>query len=99
MADTYINLNKCRSFNVTLPGGAAKTPLVDQVCSEVIIINRTPGDVTLYDSGYDAAENGLLLKTEESMTLRGITNTNQVSAVGSGSLYYRTQYYSNSPSR
>ena len=99
----YVNLNKCRSFNQTLPGAAVipGTPLVDQVCSEVIIVNRTGAPITIYDSGYSDAQNGFLLENLESATFRGITNTNQVSAVAvdSGDIYYRTQYYSNSPSR
>lgn len=96
----YVNLNKCRSFNQTLPGGTAKTPLVDQICSEVIIVNRTGnGGITIFDNGYDAPENAFILSDGESATFRGITNTNQVSAVGDGNIYYRTQYFSNSPSR
>tara|TARA_R110000803_G_scaffold158949_2_gene223153 strand:- start:266 stop:586 length:321 start_codon:yes stop_codon:yes gene_type:complete len=97
---TYFNLNKCRSFNQTLPGATIPgTPLVNQVCSEVTIINRTGSNITIYDNGYSSAQNGFLLEDNESTTFRGITNTDQVSAVGTGDIYYRTQYFSNNPSR
>ena len=63
------------------------------------VINRTGGDITIYDNDYSAAQHGFLLEDNESATFRGITNTNQVSAVGTGDIYYRTQYFSNNPSR
>jgi len=72
-----------------------------QPCSEVIIINKTTGDLTLYDMEYPDAANGLLVGTGESVTLRGLTNVAQVSAIAAsaGIVYYRTQFYSNNPSR
>ena len=48
------------------------------------------------------AMNTLLIGDDESVTIRGITNSNQVSAAtssGSGLIYYRTQFYSINPSR
>lgn len=95
----YVNINKCRSFNQSIT--TSLTPLVDQVCSEVIIVNRTSDDIVIKDQGFESDDNGFLLKTQESATFRGITNTNQVSAIAdvAGTIYYRTQFYSNSPSR
>jgi len=52
----YVNLNKCRSYKITLAG---LTKLVDQSCSEVIIVNRTGADITVNDSGYSDAANAL----------------------------------------
>lgn len=97
----YVNLNKCKSFNQTLPGSSALTPLQSQVCSEVIMVNRSGGDIILFDNGNDAAENGFLLGNDESVTMRGITNSDQLSATSAsgGIVYYRAQYYSNNPSR
>lgn len=91
----YFNRNQCRSFKLTISG---PTPLTDQVCSEVIIVNRTGSDITINDSGYIGAAYGFLLANLESATFRGITNSNQVSATGTGDIYYRTQFYSNTPS-
>ena len=70
-------------------------------CSEVTIINKTTGDLTLFDMDYPNALNGLLIGTGESVTLRGLTNVAQVSAVAAsaGTVYYRTQFFSNNPSR
>jgi hypothetical protein len=97
----YVNLNKCRSFNQAI--AESLTPLVDQICSEVIIVNRTNQPILVFDNGYSDAQNGFKLASLESATFRGITNTNQVSAKstasGTGDIYYRTQFYSNSPSR
>mgnify|MGYP003630262067 CR=1 FL=1 len=97
----YVNLNKCRSFNQAI--AASLLPLEDQICSEVIIVNKTTEPILVFDGGYSNAQNGFLLESLESATFRGITNTNQVSAIstaaGTGDIYYRTQYFSNTPSR
>jgi hypothetical protein len=97
---TFYNQNFCRSFNLAI--SASLQALVNEVCSEVIIVNKTGKTVIIYDSGYNAARNGFLLEDKESFVLRGITNAMQVSAIGSGNggnLYYRTQWYSNLPQR
>ena len=97
----YVNLNKCRSFNQAI--SASLLPLTDQICSEVVIVNRTTQPIIVFDSGYTDAQNGFLLGAQESSTFRGITNSDQVSAIatagGTGTIYYRTQFYSMSPSR
>jgi hypothetical protein len=97
----YINLNKCKSFNQILPGASALTALSSQICSEVIMVNRSGGDIILFDSGNTAAENGFLLANAESVTMRGVTNSDQLSATSAsgGTIYYRAQYYSSNPSR
>lgn len=94
---TFVNPNHCRSFKVTLAG--ALLALTDEVCSEVVLINKTGDDVLIYDSDFSDAANGLLLGDGESFVLRGVTNSMQISANGTGDFYYRTQWYSNSPSR
>lgn len=112
----YINYNLCRSFNqrvattLTMLTGAnppgitnSDTPSLTGgfPCSEIIIINRTEDDVVIYDNGFTAATEGLLISTGESVTLRGLTNVAQVSAtaVAAGDVHYRTQFYSINPSR
>jgi len=101
----YVNLNKCRSFNLQINYGELNA-LTDQVCSETIIVNRTGEDIEIYDGGYTSNDNSFLLANLESATFRGVTNSNQISAVPvaggegpAGYIYYRTQYFSNSPSR
>lgn len=95
----YINLNSCKSFNQVL--STSLVALSAQVCSEVIIYNKTGSDILLYDSNNFSALNAFLISNNDSFVVRGITNTNQVSAVAStaGTIYYRTQFYSNNPSR
>jgi len=92
----YVNLNKCRSYKIAIAG---LTKLVDQRCSEVIIVNRTGAEILVYDSGFDAAENAFALGDQESFTFRGVTNSDQITANGTGDIYIRTQFFSNSPSR
>ncbi len=72
-----------------------------QPCSEVVIINKTSGNLAIHDMGYEDDLNGLVLGAGESVTLRGLTNVAQVSAkaVSTGNVYYRTQFYSINPSR
>ena len=97
---TYININQCRSFNQTI-----KTSLVglsSQVCSEVVIYNKTGEELFIYDSDYSDDSNSILLDDNDTITIRGITNTEQVSAktgASSGVVYFRTQFYSMLPQR
>jgi len=94
---TFVNPNHCRSFNTTLAGSL--TALVNETCAEVVFVNRSGADVLLYDNGYTDASNAFLLADGESLIFRGLTNANQLSANGTGAVYYRTQWYSNSPTR
>lgn len=94
-AFTY-NSNVCRSFKQTLT--TSLVALSTQPCSEVIIVNRTGQNVLVYDNENSSANNEFLLADSESFTFRGITNTSTVSAKtasGTGTIYYRTQYFSN----
>ena len=97
---TFYNINDCRSFNQNVT--TSLVALSDYPCSEVIIINKTGNSIYIYDSSYTDDSNRLLLESNESIALRGITNSAQVSAKtisGSGPLYFRTQYYSLLPQR
>ena len=96
---TFFNINECRSFKQTI--GTNLVALSSQPCSEVIIINKTGGSLTIYDNGYSENSFGFLLGSNESFTFRGITNANVVSAVAasSGDIYYRTQFFSLLPQR
>jgi len=88
------------------PGAAAAQ---GQECSEVFISNKTGQAVTLFDraDAWGDAEaiapsRGFLLADNDTITLRGLTNVNQVSAktaASSGTLYYRTQFFSSNPIR
>ena len=101
MADgDIINLNTCRSFKVTVTTALVK--FADMTCSEVLVYNKTGQDLQLYDQNYSAAAKQFLIADGESVTIRGLTNSDQLSAKtssGSGSVYYRTQRFSNNPSR
>ena len=55
----YVNLNKCRSFNQAI--SSSLIPLADQICSEVVIVNRTTQPILVFDGGYSDAQNGFLL--------------------------------------
>jgi len=79
-----------------------------QECSEVFIVNKSGGAVELFDRAdawgnaeATAASRAFLLDNNDSVTLRGLTNVNQVSAKGSGNgtIYYRTQFFSSNPIR
>lgn len=97
---TFYNINECRSFNQTITTNL--TRLSACPCSEVILINKTGQSVLIYDNDFFADANSLLLEAGDSIALRGITSTSQVSAktlASSGTLYYRTQYFSLLPQR
>ena len=93
--------------------------LSTQPCSEVIIWNDTAVDIYIFAGPNDAPGDfakysdqarALLLHAKGTsnqgpITVRGLTNSNQVSAkkAAAGSageiIYYRTQFFSNNPSR
>jgi len=95
----YFNSNSCKSFNQLLTTGLVA--LSSQICSEVIIYNKTGGDVLLYDNNNFDISNSFLISNNDSFVMRGITNTNQVSAtaLSAGTIYCRTQYFSNNPTK
>jgi hypothetical protein len=100
MPTVFVNTNECYSFNQSIT--TVLVGLSAQRCSEVIIINKTGQSIFIYDQYRYSDEHRLLLSDNESIALRGITNTSEVSAktaTGSGSIYYRTQYYSSSLQR
>ena len=97
---TYYNINTCRSFNI--PVTTALKALSSQPCSEAIIINKTGQIIYLYDQGFATDDNRIELANNETFTLRGVTNSNMISAktaTGSGLVYFRTQFYSLLPQR
>jgi hypothetical protein len=91
---TFYNQNDCHSFKQTL--GTSLVQLSSYTCSEVIIVNRTTGNVLIFDNNNFSINNSFLLATGESFTFRGITNTSVVSAsaVSAGDIYCRAQYFS-----
>ena len=95
----YYNLNECRTFNQTI--NTQLTQLSSQICSEVEIFNITGGNLSAYDGGYDQEMFAMLIINNERYTLRGLTNSNQVSAKAAsvGPIVYRTQFYSSNPYR
>jgi hypothetical protein len=96
---TYFNINQCRSFNQT--AGTSLTKLSSQPCSEIELYNRTGGTLSAYDNGFSAEPFAMLLNNNESIVLRGLTNSDQVSAKAAtaGPIFYRTQFFSSNPLR
>jgi hypothetical protein len=118
-SNQYFNRNECRSFNIRVSTSMVRLSGRDsgapgtatghgQECSEVYIVNKSGGAITLFDrsDAWGDAEainisRGFLLDDNDSITLRGLTNVNQVSAkgAGAGTIYYRTQFFSSNPIR
>jgi hypothetical protein len=96
---TYFNINQCRSFNLIV--GTGLTCLSSQPCSEIELHNVTGGQLSAYDNGYSGEEFAFRLDNGERVTIRGLTNSNQVSAKSStaGRIFYRTQFFSYNPLR
>lgn len=88
----FINRNFCKTFNMTLAGAPAKA-LSAQECSEVVIkVSSTTGHTaSIYDSTNPAVP--WVLTAGQEFTFRGVSNSSQLSAEGTGTLYYRTQYF------
>ena len=94
---TFYNINVCRSFSRTLAGSLVA--LANQPCSEVVIINTTGGPLSAFDDGYSSPVNALIIPNGGIVEIRGVTNSSQVSAFGTGTFSYRTQYFSYNPQR
>jgi hypothetical protein len=78
------------------------TQLSAHACSEVLILNRAGGSIMVFDNNNFGADNRILLLNGESIILRGLNNSNEVSAqtlTATGDIYYRANYFSNTPSR
>lgn len=93
MADgDFVNKNVCKNATKT-PATAATGGALDNIkCSEVVV--RATAATKIWDGSADFE-----VPADAIMSFRGITNSNQLSAHnsgGTGTLYYRTQYYSNS---
>lgn len=91
---SFVNRNVCKTFNVTL--GGSRVALANQECSEVTVVVSAGGNATIFDPN---SNSGFILptgfvNTGQEFTFRGITNSNQLSATGSGVLSYRTQFFS-----
>ena len=112
----YFNINQCRTFSMRL--GTSLTMLSSvgthygdegQACSEVIILNKTGGLLTIYDKNNGpfasgspkgaGGSHGFLLADGAEFTFRGLTNVKEVSALAAqtGPIYYRTQFFSYNP--
>lgn len=96
---TFYNVNECRSFNQTVT--TALTRLSSCPCSEVILTNRTGGNLSAYDCGFSGEPFAMLLVNNDTYTFRGLTNADQLSAKAAtaGPIFYRAQYFSFNPSR
>lgn len=93
---TFYNTDFSKSFNQNIT--TSLIGLSSHVCSEVILINRTGQDVYIYDNNNYDDSNRILLQDDESWVIRGVSNSESVSAktsTGSGTLYYRAQMFSN----
>lgn len=92
----FVNKNKSYSFNMTIDNSLAALSSFEG--SEVLINNKSGQDLYIYDNNYFTDDRRFLLEDDESIVIRGITNTNEVSAktgTGSGVVYFRSAYFSN----
>lgn len=97
---TFYNINDCKSFRQTVTAGSL-VALSAYPCSEVLIVNRTGGNILVFDNNNFSVQNSFLMKNDEQYTFRGLTSTSVVSTSGAatGDIYYRSQYYSLLPQR
>ena len=96
ISTSFVNRNESRSFKIPLT--TTLVALSAQLCTEAVLYNKTGQDILVYDNNYFDSANEFLLADGDSFVVRGITNSDQVSAktsTGSGNLYLRTQFYSN----
>lgn len=83
---SFFNKNICRSYSLVLSASTTQI-LSNQECSEIIAVGATTTIVI------DQFGGEFTVPTNTYMTFRGITNSNQLSARGTGTMSYRTQLY------
>ena len=94
----FQNINQCRSFKQAFSN--TTVALTSQPCSEVIIYNISGSGVVveIFDSNFGPSQGpfGFTLKDGDSFVVRGVTNSDQVSAksTGNATICYRTQFFS-----
>jgi|TARA_X000001388_G_C2143951_1_gene89782 hypothetical protein len=92
----FVNKNISYSFNFNVTTALAK--LSGFTASEVLISNKSGQVINIFDNDRYASDNSFQLDDNDSVIIRGITNTNQVSAQttsGNGTVYFRSAYFSN----
>ena len=91
---TFTNKNAGKSFKQSLDTNLKA--LSSFTCSEVLIINSSGQSLLVYDNNNFTDANSLAIPNLDSIVMRGVTNSNQVSAKlasGTGDIYYRAQPY------
>ena len=92
----FTNINECKNKNITL--STSYQELANQECSEIIVLGPTDG-VYIADGASvrdPLAANAFLVPAGDYVTFRGLTNSNELSALRGGSnsvMYYRTQFF------
>jgi hypothetical protein len=92
----FVNKNKSYSFNLNVTTSLVQ--LSAFTASEVLICNKSGQVINIFDNERNGADQAFQLDDNESIVLRGITNTNEVSAQttsGNGTVYFRSAYFSN----
>lgn len=88
---SFENLNKCHSFQM-LASGTTKQ-LSSFECSEAIVLNNSGSNLSILTPGDEL----FIIPTLQQFTFRGISNSDNLSAAGSGNFSVRTQFYSYYP--
>lgn len=86
----FTNRNQCKTFSLT--STSILTQLSSQECTEVDLYT-TAGAGTVFIYSESDPTVGFPLPSYTPYTFTGVTNSNQLSAKGSGTVYYRTKWY------
>lgn len=88
---SFTNKNICKTFSIISNGTLQQ--LSAQECTEVdLFTTADAGTVSIYSENNSTV--GFPLPKSEVYTITGITNSSELSAKGSGTVYYRTKYFS-----
>ena len=98
----FQNLNQCFSFSVSA-NNTVLTKLSTFECSEVLVTNPTGSGqlLLIYDNDNTTDARAFAINSGDTVAIRGITSSNQLSAKFAvsptiGNIYCRAQYYSHS---
>lgn len=86
----FTNRNTCKNFSL---GTSTKVQLASAECTEIMF--SVPSSITLTLYSESDSTNGFVVAGPSVFTYGGVSNSSELSATCTGTIYYRTKYFAN----
>jgi hypothetical protein len=88
----FTNRNTCKNFSL---GTSTKTQLASAECTEIMFSVPSSITLTLFSENNSNDANGFQVTGPSVFTYSGVSNSAELSATCTGTIYYRTKYFAN----